>query len=353
MWLSKRAGAIAPISGVDSDKCLRYFWSMKTISILVPRGAAAVSCIEGSFIAFTKANDFLAAVGKPPLFKVQLVGLSDEAQVYDRLFTICPDAAIKDVRKTDLIIIPAVNGDMNEVIEMDKAFFPWINAQYKNGAQVASLCVGAFLLASTGLLNGKKCSTHWSAANHFTKMFPDVELVSERVITDEQGIYSSGGANSFWNLLIYLVEKYTDREIAILASKYFAIEIDRHTQSSFVIFNGQHDHQDEPIKKAQEFIEENFWKKITVDQLADKFAIGRRSLERRFKKATSNTVIEYIQRVKIEAAKKGFESGRKNIAEVMNDVGYNDTKAFRTIFKKTTGLSPIEYRNKYNKEMVA
>ncbi|CAN5825127.1 helix-turn-helix domain-containing protein [soil metagenome] len=324
---------------------------MKTISILVPRGAVALSCIEGSFIAFTKANDFLTAMGKEPLFKVQLVGISKEAQVYDNFFTVCPDIIIKDARKTDLIIIPAVNGNMDEVIEANKNFFPWIKEQNKNGAEVASLCVGAFLLASTGLLNGKKCSTHWASANEFAKRFPEVELVSDRVITDEKGIYSSGGANSFWNLLIYLIEKYTDRQMAILASKYFAIEIDRTTQSSFIIFNGQHDHQDESIRKAQEFIEQNFWQKITVDQLADKFAIGRRSLERRFKKATSNTVVEYIQRVKIEAAKKGFESSNKNIAEVMNEVGYNDTKAFRTIFKKTTGLSPIEYRNKYNKEV--
>ncbi len=326
---------------------------MKTISILVPKGAAALSCIEGSYIAFTKANDFLASLGKDPLFKVQLVGISKEAQVYDHFFSVRPDLSIKETNKTDLIIIPAVNGNMNEVIESNKDFFPWIIDQHKNGAQVASLCVGAFLLASTGLLEGKKCSTHWASVNEFAKMFPGIELVSDRVITDEKGIYSSGGANSFWNLLIYLLEKYTDRQMAILAAKYFAIEIDRTTQSSFVIFNGQHDHQDESIKKAQEFIEQNFWQKITVDQLADKFALGRRSLERRFKKATSNTVVEYIQRVKIEAAKKGFESSNKNIAEIMNEVGYSDTKAFRTIFKKTTGLSPVEYRNKYNKEVAA
>jgi transcriptional regulator GlxA family with amidase domain len=325
---------------------------MKTISILVPKGAVALSCIEGPLIAFNTVNNFLQSMGKEPLFKVQLVGLTKDAQVYDRLFAVTPDLTIDEADKTDLIVIPAVNGNMDEVIEMNKDFFPWINAQYKNGSEVASLCVGAFLLASTGLLKGKKCSTHWSAANNFSKMFPDVEMVSDKVITDEHGIYSSGGANSFWNLLIYLIEKYTNRELAILAAKYYAIEIDRCNQSAFMIFNGQHDHEDEPIKKAQEFIESNFWQKITVDQLAEKFAIGRRSLERRFKKATSNTVIEYIQRVKIEAAKKSFESSRKNISEIMNEVGYNDNKAFRTVFKKTTGLSPIEYRNKYNKEAV-
>jgi transcriptional regulator GlxA family with amidase domain len=325
---------------------------MKHISILVPRGAASLSCIEGSFMAFTKANDFLAGMGKPPLFKVQLVGLTKEAQVYDKLFTVSPDLALKSVQKTDLIIIPAVNGDMEKVIELNKDFFPWINKQYKQGAEVASLCVGAFLLASTGLLAGKKCATHWLAVDNFKQMFPDVELVSEKIITDEQGIYSSGGANSFWNLLLYIIEKHTNRQMSILLSKYYEIEIDRQNQSGFIMFKGQKGHEDEPIKKAQEFIENNFQDKLSVEQLADMFALGRRSLERRFKKATNNTVVEYIQRVKVEAAKKSFEISRKNIGEVMYEVGYSDTKAFRDIFKKITGMTPIDYRNKYNKEAV-
>ena len=152
------------------------------------------------------------------------------------------------------------------------------------GAEVASLCVGAFLFASTGLLKGKQCSTHWLFANEFRNMFPDVELVDGSIITAENGLYSSGGANSYWNLLLYLVEKYTNRDIAILASKFFAIEIDRNSQNAFMMFQGQKEHEDDAIKKAQEFIEENYPDKITVDNLADKFAIGRRSFERRFKK---------------------------------------------------------------------
>jgi transcriptional regulator GlxA family with amidase domain len=323
---------------------------MKHISILVPKGAAALSCIEGAFTCFTKANDFLESMGRPRLFNVQLVGVDKEAQVYDRLFKVSPDVLISDVNKTDLIIIPAVNGDMNSVIADNAEFFPWIVTQYKKGAEIASLCVGAFLLAATGLVDGKRVATHWLSANQFRRMFPSIELVSDKIITDEQGIYSSGGANSFWNLLLYILEKYTDRELSILAAKYFAIEIDRSSQSAFIMFRGQKDHQDESVKKAQEFIEQNFQERITVDQLSDMFAVGRRSLERRFKKATCNTVSEYIQRVKIEAAKKSFETSRKNINEIMSDVGYSDTKAFRTIFKRATGLSPLEYRNKYNKE---
>jgi transcriptional regulator GlxA family with amidase domain len=322
---------------------------MKHISILVPKGDVALSCIEGSFTVFNKVNDFLINMGKPPLFQVQLVGLTCETQVYQRLFRVTPDLSIDEVRRTDLIIIPAVNGDMNKVIESNKNFFPWMTNQYKEGTELASLCVGTFLLASTGLLKGKKCSTHWLAANEFRRMFPDVELVSEKIITDEQGIYSSGGANSFLNLILYLVEKYAGRDMALLSAKVFEIEIDRENQSPFFIFDRQKEHNDEPILKAQQYIESNFQEKITVDQLASMFALSRRNLERRFKKATANTATEYMQRVKIEAAKLSLESSRENVNEVMYKVGYNDTKAFRNTFKRITGLSPVEYRNKFNR----
>ena len=325
---------------------------MKHISILVPRGAVALSCIEGPFILFNKVNEFSQGMGMQPLFQVQLVGINKDTQVYDRLFRVSPDTTTTDVAKTDLIIIPAVNGNMNEVIASNKDFFPWIKKQHERGAEVASLCVGAFLLAATGLLNGKKCSTHWSAVANFKQLFPAVDLVSDKIITDENGIYSSGGANSFWNLLLYLLEKYTNREMAVLFSKYYEIEIDRFSQSPFIMFQGQSGHNDEPVKKAQAFIEKNVADKISVEDLASKFAIGRRNFERRFKKATSNTPVEYIQRVKIEAAKKSLEVSRKNVTEVMYDVGYSDTKAFRTVFKKITGMSPIDYRNKYNKESI-
>lgn len=325
---------------------------MKHVSILVPRGAVALACVEGAFVLFNKTNDLLASQGKPPLFRVQLVGMDGEPQVYDRLFSVRPEASIADLTRTDLVIIPAVNGERRKVIADNAAFLPWIEAQYRGGAEVASLCVGAFLLAATGLLKGRQCSTHWLAAHEFRRMFPDVLLVSEKVCTDEQGLYTSGGACSFWNLLLYLLEKHAGRETAILASKYYEIEIDRDSQSAFIMFQGQRDHGDEPVKKAQEFIEKNYDQKITVDELADRFAVGRRSLERRFKSATSNTVSEYIQRVKVEAAKKRLESGRKNVNEVMYEVGYSDTKAFRSIFKKITGMSPLDYRNRYNKQAV-
>jgi transcriptional regulator GlxA family with amidase domain len=324
---------------------------MKHISILVPRGAILGS-LEGSRQLFTQVNEFFKAREAPPVFKVQLVGLAKETPLSGGLFTANSDALLADVQKTDLIIIPAIDGDLNVAIENNKEFIPWIIEQYKGGAEVASLCLGAFLLASTGLLKGRKCATHWMAEGAFRQLFPDVNLVTEKIITDEQGIYSSGGAFSYLNLILYLIEKFAGREMAVLAAKVFAIEIERKDQLSFVIFQGQKNHEDVPIKQAQEFIEKNYQDRITVDRLTSMFALSRRNFERRFKKATSNTVAEYIQRVKIEAAKMSLETTRDNVNEAMYKVGYTDPKAFRVSFKKITGLSPMEYRNKYNREML-
>ena len=321
---------------------------MKHISILVPESSVLDSITAPRYL-FTAVNNFLESAGKPPLFDVHLVGLTKEVRLHDDLFSVHADSLIEDVPETDLILVPALTGNLAEAIERNRQFLPWIRDRHEAGAEVGSLCVGAFLLASTGLLDGKRCSTHWLFAHDFRRMFPEVTLVADRIVTEEQRIFTSGGANSYWNLLLYLVEKYTDRAMSILAAKFFAIEIDRDSQSAFMMFNGQKGHEDEPIRQAQAFIEENVTEKISVDELASKFAIGRRNFERRFKKATNNTPVEYIQRVKIEAAKKSLESGRKNVTEVMYDVGYSDAKAFRSVFKKVTGLSPTEYRGKYNR----
>lgn len=322
---------------------------MKHISIIVPNGAVMASIVDPRTI-FTGANEFLHATGRDPVFKVELVGLTKEVLLSDGQFSVHMNALIHEVKKTDLILIPALSGDLKQSIESNKEFIPWIIKQYQSGTEVASLCIGSFLLAATGLLNGKECSSHWLTGNVFRQMFPEVTLVDGRIITEQQGLYSSGGATSYWTLLLHLVEKYAGRDIAIMASKVYALDIERNSQSAFIMFQGQKNHTDAPIKQAQEFIEKNISEKINVEDLAVMFAIGRRHFERRFKKATNNTPIEYIQRVKIEAAKKQFETTRNNVSEVMYNVGYNDLKSFRVVFKKITGLSPVEYRNRYNKE---
>lgn len=325
---------------------------MKNIAILVPEASVMQAIADPQYL-FAMANEFLQASGTECFFKIKLIGAKRQVVLNQGSYAVHTDCLITEAGKQDLILIPAVWGDKKRAINENKELMEWAAAQYHAGAEVASLCAGAFLLASTGLLDGRKCSTHWAFVNEFRALYPDIEVVDGAVITEDSGIYSSGGANSYWNLLLHLLEKYTDRDTAILASKYFAIDIDRDNQSAFAMFQAQKNHNDYEILQAQEYIEANICDRISVEELADKVAIGRRSFERRFKLATRNTVLEYMQRVRIEAAKRSFESSRKNISEVMYEVGYTDTKAFRTIFKKVTGLTPIEYRNKYNKMAMA
>lgn len=323
---------------------------MKHVSILVP-DSAVLSAIDDPRHVFSQVNSFYKQAGKPAVFDIKFVGLKREVKLHDRAFTVHADLLLGEVEKTDLIFIPAFVGDLETAVERNKDFIPWIVEQREKGAEIVSLCVGAFLLAKTGMLDGKQCSTHWRAADEFRRTFPGVNLVTDRIITEDGGIYTSGGATSYYNLLIHLVEKFTNRETAIRTAKVFAIDFKRDSQSSFIIFNGQNRHSDEEVKKAQNFIENNFQGKITINELSSQVALGRRSLERRFKEATDNTIAEYVQRVKVEAAKKFFETSRKSITEVMYDVGYSDTKAFRGAFKKITGMTPVDYRKRYNKEL--
>jgi len=322
---------------------------MKHLTIIVPDGENNLSSIVGAYKIFSRANEYWKGMGKREVFTIQLAGLSKEVEFYECVFAVRPHTNIDAIIKTNLIIIPSLNHNYEKAVKGNQALIDWITKQYKEGAEIASICTGAFLLAASGLLDGKSCSTHWAAAENFRRMFPKVNLQTDQLITDEHGIYTDGGAYSFLNLMIYLVEKYFDRQTAIYCAKVFQIEIDRNSQSSFTIFTGQKLHGDDVVKQAQAYIESNMDEKISVEHLSSKFAVGRRNFDRRFIKATGNTPVEYAQRVKIEKAKKAFEATRKTINEVMYEVGYSDVKAFREVFRKITGMSPIEYKGKYNK----
>ncbi|MEO6252794.1 MAG: helix-turn-helix domain-containing protein [Ferruginibacter sp.] len=326
---------------------------MKHLAILVPDGQNKLSSIVCTYKIFTKANAYWKDIHGQDMFTIQLAGISNEVEFYEGLFTVKPHTHISAIAKTDLIIVSALNNyDYPRSLEQNKAMTDWIEKQYKAGAAVATMCTGAFMLASSGLLDGKSCSTHWAADATFRTMFPKVNLQTDQLITDENGIYTNGGAFSFLNLIIYLVEKYYDRQTAIYCSKIFQIEMDRNSQSAFSIFTGQKSHGDDMVQQAQAYIESKPHEKISVEYLSSKFAVGRRNFDRRFIKATGNTPVEYAQRVKIELAKKAFESSRKTVNEVMYEVGYSDVKAFREVFRKITAMSPLAYRAKYNKEAV-
>lgn len=169
---------------------------MKHVSLLIPNGHTSLVNIAGTHQILNQINGIVVQMGHKPVFNVQLVGLAKVAKQDTGLFSVYADCTIHDVKKTDLIIVPAIHNDQKEGIERNGDFIPWMVQHYKNGAELASFCIGAYLLAATGLLKGKKCATHWAHAADFRRMYPDVDLVDDRIMTAEDGIYTSGGAYS-------------------------------------------------------------------------------------------------------------------------------------------------------------
>ncbi|MBX2906274.1 MAG: helix-turn-helix domain-containing protein [Taibaiella sp.] len=327
---------------------------MKHITILVPNGhhnLGTVACMAGACEMLSEANRYQSRQGTGVHYKVELAGITDTGKGGAGSVIGLPMADIATISSTGLVMIPATAiRSYDQALEGNAPLIDWIRLQYTAGAEVASMCSGAFLLAATGLLNGRSCSTHWMHAGTLKAQFPEVKLIENKLITDECGIYTNGGAYSFLHLMLYLIEKYYDRPTAIFISKMFQVEMDRQSQSAFAIFSAQKDHEDDVVRDAQSFIEHHVHDRISAEELSAKFAVGRRQFDRRFIKATGNTPAEYIQRVKVEWAKKALETTRKNVNEVMYDVGYNDVKAFREVFRKLTGLSPLDYRNRYNRD---
>jgi len=320
---------------------------MKNIIFLIPDAVLKPTSLFSAIEVFEMANQFLKNISGNDFYNIKIGGINASQDLHNSHLEIKIDN-IKRSYKPDLIIIPGISQQSNCNTNENKTLIKWVVKQYKEGAEVASLCTGTFLLAATGLLKNIECTTHWKAEEPFRAMFPNIKLCSDNIITDSNGVYTAGGATSSLNLILYLIEKYNGREAAMYCAKILQIDIDRKSQSVFILFEGQKNHPDNEIKKIQEFIESNINNKISIESLSSKFNISKRSLIRRFKKATNNLPNEYIQRVKIEVAKRDLEIGRKNVNEIMYSVGYSDVKAFRNIFKKVAGLTPKEYKMKFS-----
>lgn len=319
---------------------------MKHISIL-PLYDSTMSSIDSAYQIFSRVNDFMRYQGKSRAYEIEIAGLEKNTRLNDGMYGVYADKTIYELEKTDVIVILLLCGDFETAILKNKDYVDWVKMQHGNNAEIVCLCVGSFFLASTGLLNGRKCAVHWAAKNDFKALFPDVTIADDAIITDEQGIYTCGGGFSYLNLILYIIEKHLGREISVLASKMFEIDIERKSQNPFAIFIGQKKHGNEVVLKAQNYIENNPAAVISVDDLCEELSVSRRTLERHFKKCTGNSIKEYIQRVKVELAKQQLETGRKTVSEIIYETGYTDIDAFRKVFKKFTDLSPADYRKRF------
>ncbi|HEX6981698.1 MAG TPA: helix-turn-helix domain-containing protein [Balneolaceae bacterium] len=321
---------------------------MKKVSLLVYEDAV-LSAVSGPLDILITTNQFLKETGQPAAFQLELVSEKlKNIQLHQPAQFIC-HKTLPEVTETDLVIAPAFNGEPHVVLDKNRALVNWIKKMRQKGAEVASLCYGSYFLGEAGLLSGKSCTSHWMTVDNMQQKYPEAKVLPDVVITDQEGIYTSGGAFSSLNLVLYLIEKFCGREVGIQVSKMFSIDMDRVSQAHFAVFQGQREHEDEDILKAQSFIEQNYDAEISVEQVAEQSHMSKRNFIRRFKKATQNTPLEYMQRVKVEAAKKALEKSSQNISSLMYDVGYNDAKTFRNVFKRITGLTPQDYRSKYSR----
>lgn len=313
------------------------------LAILLTKGHRLLS-VAAMLDVFETANQFYIEDGKPARFTIHLLHQEGHFVPYEGYEPKQPT----DGEVYDIVMIPALRHDyFDENVRENSAWGPWLRAQYSQGAAVAGYCTGAFVLAVSGLLNGRPATTHINAGGGFAKLFPDVVLHEEAVVTEKDRVFTSGGATNSFHLMLRLLEIYCGRPFAVRVAKVFSIDMDRSRQLYFGTFMPDEAHGDELVKQAQEQIKRNFSKAATIEEILAGVPASRRNLLRRFKQVTGVTPIEYLQKTRIEAAKQLLEESRASITEIMYDSGYNDLKTFRTLFKKNVGMTPKSYREKF------
>jgi len=294
---------------------------------------------------FETVNKLYTSAGQTTPFNITLLHTTGDSQYFKGY----QSESIQTTAVKNLVLIPSFNtDDMAQAINANYEYLPWLTQQYQSGAEIATFCTGAFLLAATGLLNGKIATTHVDACNGFALAFPAINLKADKTVTEDDRLYTSGGATSTFHLLLHLVQKYCGRDTAIHIAKFFAIDMDRDNQSYFSTFQPMRSHHDELVASAQQKIEANYNDAGTIEEIIKDIPASRRNIVRRFKQVIGITPIEYLQQIRIGAAKKLLEQTDKQMTEIIFDSGYNDPKAFRKIFRKSVGMTPSEYRDKFH-----
>ncbi len=320
---------------------------MVQIGLLLPNQYRLLS-IAAILDVFETVNKFYTKTDQAAPFNITLLHHKDDKYEQTDMIMNYPAQDIQTASIQQLILVPAFNtDDMKATIAGNQVYIPWLIEQYCAGAGIATFCTGAFLLAATGLLNGKTATTHVDACNGFAAAFPDVKLRSDKTLTEDGRLYTSGGATSTFHLLLHIIETHCGRDIAVRAAKIFAIDINRDNQSYFSTFQPVRNHNDELVASAQQKIESRYNDAETIEEIIKDIPASRRNMVRRFKQATGITPIEYLQQTRIEAAKKLLEQTGQQMTEIIYNSGYNDPKAFRKVFRKAVGMTPSEYREKF------
>jgi transcriptional regulator GlxA family with amidase domain len=291
--------------------------------------------------------NFLAGKRQAPHFRVTTASADGRAVRCDGPIHIQPEVAIKAIRKTDLIFIPTTGLHLDDLIEIYGPVVPWLRRWHKRGAAIACVCSGVGLVAATGLLDGKRATTHWGLAELFRKKYPKVKWMPELMVTEDRGMYCGGGVHAALDLSLYLVEKFCGHEVAMQSAKAMLIETPRAWQAGFAIVPLKTEHSDDTISSAQEWMHQNFQRTFPLEAPARRVGMSLRNFVRRFKQATGDSPLIYLQKLRIAAAKRLLESDHRTMQEISDAVGYQDVAFFREIFQRHTGASPSAYRRRF------
>jgi len=291
--------------------------------------------------------NFLTGMRQVPRFRVTTASADGRAVRCDGPIHIQPDVAITAIRKTDLIFIPTTGLRLDNVLEGYAPVVPWLRRWHKRGAAIASVCSGVGLVAATGLLDGKRATTHWALAELFRKKYPKVNWMPELMVTADQGLYCGGGVHAALDLSLYLVEEFCGHEIAMQSAKAMLIETPRAWQAGFAIVPLKTEHGDDTISSAQEWLHENFRRTFSLEAPARRVGMSLRNFVRRFKQATGDSPLIYLQKLRVAAAKRLLEGDHRTVQEISDAVGYQDVAYFRQLFQRHTGASPSAYRRRF------
>ena len=323
---------------------------MKKVTILAPYNTMATT-IFGPMDILNQAGRLwnrVTGTSQTPFFDVTIASADGRPIRSVNNIYIKPHCSIEDVQHTDLVLISSATY-VQEIVEKNPEVVPWIRHHYNQGAHVASICTGVFLLAETGLLDGKSATVHWGFADMFRKRYPQVRLSLDEMYIDHGRLYCSAGVSAGLDLSLYLVEKFCGRQAAVESAKTMVLDMGRVSQAPYECFFFPKDHGDPLVVKGQEWIEQHASEPIDYGWLAQKLRMSLRSMERRFKQSVGVTPLAYLQKLRVERAKHLLEEGTQTFSEITYEVGYEDIPFFRKIFVRLTGLAPKEYQRRFTR----
>lgn len=255
-------------------------------------------------------------------------------------------AAMETPSRYDILLVPAFYGESEQIAYREEICL-LLAKQHAAGCCIATVCAGAFLAAEAGLLTGRKATTHWALADSFQTRFPDIQLQAEKMLVDEGDIITAGGITAYMDLCLYLIRRFGSTELASAVSSTFLIDAAREAQLPYRSCSLTKSHKDTDILTAQNWLEENFQQHVSIARLASLAGLGKRTFLRRFKKATGDTPTEYLQSLRVAAARHMLERTKEPVEMITLAVGYEDTSSFRRLFRQHTGLSPSAYRKRF------